>query len=154
MRTRASRRGPACVETLTDAVALLESTTAWLDLAHALTDLGAVLPQSGHTEQSGTRLRQALDLAEAQGSTAATEPAHAVLLAAGARPRRRRQTDVTALTRQESRIVMLAPGRLTNDEIASELFVARRTMEFHLTQAFRKLGIYGRHDLARALPRA
>jgi len=39
----------------------------------------------------------------------------------------------------------------TNREIAATLFVTLKTVELHLSNAYRKLGIAGRHELAAAL---
>jgi DNA-binding CsgD family transcriptional regulator len=40
---------------------------------------------------------------------------------------------------------------LNNQEIATALFVSRKTVEAHLTRAYRKLGIRSRTDLVRVL---
>ncbi|MEP6954923.1 MAG: LuxR C-terminal-related transcriptional regulator [Solirubrobacteraceae bacterium] len=40
---------------------------------------------------------------------------------------------------------------MANREIAAELVVAARTVEFHLSAAYRKLGVRGRGELAEAL---
>ncbi|EST36114.1 AAA family ATPase [Streptomyces roseochromogenus] len=143
--------GPAAIAALTEAVTLLESTPARIDLARALTDLGELLSAHGDIDASRTRLRQALDLAETTHARPLSERAHRALLATGARPRRKRQSGVSALTGRECRIATLAAEGMTNQQIATELFVTRRTVEFHLTRAFRKLGITTRKDLPRAL---
>ncbi|MER6379445.1 LuxR C-terminal-related transcriptional regulator [Streptomyces sp. NPDC001250] len=143
--------GPAALAALTEAVALLESTPARIDLARALADLGELLAAHGHIDESRTRLRQALDLAETAHARPLSERAHRALLDTGARPRRKRQSGVSALTSRECRIATLAAEGMSNQQIATELFVTRRTVEFHLTRAFRKLGITTRNDLPRAL---
>ncbi|MFD1046072.1 helix-turn-helix transcriptional regulator [Kibdelosporangium lantanae] len=53
----------------------------------------------------------------------------------------------SALTRQEARIVSLAAAGYSNRQIATQLFVTVRTVEFHLSGAYRKLGITGRRQL-------
>ena len=55
------------------------------------------------------------------------------------------------LTPTELRIAQLAATGLTNDEIASEVFVSRKTVEANLGRAYRKLEIRSRAQLARAL---
>ena len=45
----------------------------------------------------------------------------------------------------------LAAGGLTNREIAQELYVTRKTVEWHLHNAFRKLEVKSRSELASAL---
>ena len=60
-------------------------------------------------------------------------------------------TGVDALTASERRVAELAAEGLTNREIAQALFVTVRTVEGHLTQAFRKLDLRSREDLGVAL---
>ncbi len=45
----------------------------------------------------------------------------------------------------------LAAGGLTNKELAQQLFVSVRAVEFHLGNVFTKLGISSRRQLAGAL---
>ncbi|MFC8525938.1 LuxR C-terminal-related transcriptional regulator [Nocardia sp. NPDC057227] len=59
-----------------------------------------------------------------------------------------------ALTRQELRIAQLARLGDSNRVIAETLFLTVRTVEFHLSNVYRKLGISGRRELAVTLPSA
>ncbi|ATZ28996.1 Putative HTH-type transcriptional regulator [Streptomyces lavendulae subsp. lavendulae] len=63
------------------------------------------------------------------------------------------RTGSGALTASERRIVEPAAAGRTNTEIAGLLHLARRTVETHLTSAYRKLGIRGRAELPAALER-
>jgi DNA-binding NarL/FixJ family response regulator len=58
---------------------------------------------------------------------------------------------VHGLTKQETRVAGMAAQGLTNRQIAEALFLTRRTVELHLSGAYRKLGITGRAELATAL---
>jgi DNA-binding NarL/FixJ family response regulator len=49
-------------------------------------------------------------------------------------------------------VARLAADGATNRAIAQELFVSQKTVEFHLGQVFRKLGIASRADLPAHLP--
>ena len=73
------------------------------------------------------------------------------LRATGARPRRAPATGAGSLTPSERRIAELAAGGQQNREIAETLFVTTPTVEFHLRNAYRKLEITSRTQLAEAL---
>jgi DNA-binding CsgD family transcriptional regulator len=54
------------------------------------------------------------------------------------------------LTPTEERVVELVAEGLRNREIAARLFLSEKTVEFHLRNVFRKLGVRSRSELARA----
>jgi DNA-binding CsgD family transcriptional regulator len=129
---------------LRDAVAVLERSPARLEHARALTDLGA-------DTRDREALRTALEMAERLGATALAERAQAALIATGAKPRRRVLTGPDALTAAQLRVARLAADGASNREIAEQLFLTEKTVEGHLGQAYRKLGIRSRTQLASAL---
>ena len=55
------------------------------------------------------------------------------------------------LTPAEQRVAELVAAGRTNKEVASALFLTDRTVEGHLTNIYRKLGIRSRAELARSL---
>jgi DNA-binding CsgD family transcriptional regulator len=55
------------------------------------------------------------------------------------------------LTPTERRVAELVAGGMTNQDVAAALFVSPRTVEFHLRNVFRKLGVHARGELARRL---
>jgi DNA-binding CsgD family transcriptional regulator len=67
------------------------------------------------------------------------------------RVRRAAERGLAALTPSERRIAARAAAGASNPEIAQELFVTVKTVEMHLSNAYRKLGIVGRRELERAL---
>ncbi|MBX3079941.1 MAG: AAA family ATPase [Cryobacterium sp.] len=58
---------------------------------------------------------------------------------------------VASLSPSEFRVASLAAQGLSNREIAGNLFVTLKTVEFHLSHCYRKLGVQARNDLARTL---
>jgi DNA-binding NarL/FixJ family response regulator len=73
------------------------------------------------------------------------------LRAAGARPRTAALGGVESLTARELRVASMAAEGRTNREIAQALFVTPKTVEVHLSGAYRKLDIRSRRDLPAAL---
>jgi ATP/maltotriose-dependent transcriptional regulator MalT len=141
------------VDTLEEAVEVLDGTEGRLDHAVALIELGALLRRSGSPAAAREPLRAGMDLAARCGATAYADRAHGELVAAGSRPRRDRRflTGPEALTAGEFRVAELAATGLTNREIAQRLFVTQAAVQFHLRNTFRKLGIAARRELAEAL---
>ena len=133
------------------AVDVLAGSELRVSHARALIDLGAALRRRGHRRDARPPLREGLDLANRCGSVVETERAMDELRAAGARPRRPNLRGVDSLSAQERRIAALATDGLNNREIAETLFLTRRTVEMHLTGAYRKLDVSGREHLAAAL---
>ena len=148
LRAAALMRGGAdALALLDEAVAVLDGSGATLSLAHALADQGAALREAGRRKESREPLRRALKLAERCGATALQRRARAGLTAGGGRPPRSETTGLAALTPAERRVAALAASELTNREIAQTLFVTEKTVEIHLTNAYRKLGIRSRWQL-------
>ena len=59
-----------------------------------------------------------------------------------------------SLTERELQLARLVVDRKTNPEIAAELFLSQKTVETHLRNIFRKVGVSSRVELARAVERA
>jgi DNA-binding CsgD family transcriptional regulator len=70
------------------------------------------------------------------------------LEATGEHARKRTVDTLYELTPQESQVSRLAAEGSTNQQIAAQLFISTRTVEYHLAKAFRKLGVKSRTQLA------
>ncbi len=131
------------------AAAAVDGTPFELEAARCLTDLGTVLRHRGAVGPARDRLRRGFELATRCGAGPLAERARSELVATGARPRRAAIRGADALTATESRICSLAAAGLSNREIAQELFLVVKTVEFHLTASYRKLGISSRNRTQR-----
>ena len=130
---------------------MLSPSPARLELAAALTDLGAALRRGNQRAEARDVLRRALELAEISGAAPLAERARTELAATGARPRSVRLSGVESLTASERRVAEMAAEGLTNRQIAQALFVTPKTVEVHLSSVYRKLEISSRAELARVL---
>jgi DNA-binding CsgD family transcriptional regulator len=72
-------------------------------------------------------------------------------MACGLAPAKRRDGDWERLTPQELCVARLAASGLSNRELAAELMVSVKTVEFHLSHAYRKLAVGSRKELASRL---
>ena len=115
-----------------------------LERARALVDLGARRGAAGERAAARALLRDAHDVAHACGAGALAERARVELRLVAGRPRTPAGAD---LTPAERRIVDLAAAGATNREIARRLFLSPKTVEMHLSSAYRKLGVAGRRSL-------
>ncbi|MFB8173300.1 helix-turn-helix transcriptional regulator, partial [Kitasatospora purpeofusca] len=99
----------------------------------------------------GRALREAAGRAERLGAVRQRAAALEALRASGARIGRGDHAGAEALTDSELRICRLAAAGHSNAEIAAMLHLAVRTVETHLTNSFRKLGVRRRLELPGAL---
>ncbi|MGQ0575786.1 MAG: AAA family ATPase [Pseudonocardia sp.] len=139
------------VDQLREAVEVAAGSPARLEYTKALAALGATLRRAGRVREAREPLRQAAELAQACDAQGLAEQARAELYAAGGRPRTAASTGPGSLTAGERRVVELAARGATNREVAQALFVTPKTVELHLSNAYRKLGISSRRRLADAL---
>jgi DNA-binding CsgD family transcriptional regulator len=158
LRAVAAAGGPGDpVAALREAVTVLRGSTARMELAHALCDLGAAERRAGRRTAAREPLREAVELARECGAAPLMALARDELAASGARPRRERWTGPDALTPSERRVAELAAAGRTNREIAQALFVTTKTVGTHLGHIYGKLGLQGaqaRERLAAAIKTA
>jgi DNA-binding CsgD family transcriptional regulator len=139
------------VDMLRSASLLLADSPLRLDEARVRVALGAALRRAGHRVDSRGPLREGYELAVTCGAEALAETARSELRASGIRVQRTEASGADALTASERRIAQLAASGLSNPEIAQELFLTVKTIEMHLTRAYRKLDIRRRSELPAAM---
>jgi DNA-binding CsgD family transcriptional regulator len=143
--------GKAGIGLLQEAVEVLAGTEAQLKYARALVDLGSALRRENQRTEARERLREGVDLAQRIGAFGLAGRGNEEIAATGARPRKILQTGLDALTTSERRVAHLAADGMSNKEIAQTLFVTIKTVEVHLSHAYRKLEITSRAQLDKAL---
>ena len=140
-------QGDERIDRLTEAIAVLEGSSARLELAKARCDLGIALLRAGKRSEGGKALQTSLDEARRCGARGLAELAYEELKITGARPRRPAFSGLESLTASVRRVATMAAQGLTNREIAQSLFVTPKTVETHLSHVFAKLGVASRREL-------
>jgi DNA-binding NarL/FixJ family response regulator len=111
---------------------------------------GRLLRNVGRRHNALEQLRLARDHFEALGATAYLGRVDAELAATGfGRPRHRRSP--LQRTDREHDVATLAVGGLSNKQIATQLYVSVKAVEYHLRNVYGKLGINARYELRQHL---
>ncbi len=139
------------LQLLNESCVALDTSPSRLELARSQAELGAALRSSGQRSAARVPLRRALDTAAGAGAEPLVQRLREELAATGARPRRAALTGLDALTPTERRIAQLAAAGRANAQIAHDLYVTSKTVEWHLGNVFRKLQIASRTELAAAV---
>ena len=134
-----------------EAIDRLGRTQVRPELARAHLLYGEWLRGESRRRDARAELRTAYDLFAAMGIEAFAERARRELLATGDTVRKRTVETASELTAQEAHIARLAGDGRTNVEIGAQLFIGRRTVEWHLSKVFAKLDISSRRELPQAL---
>jgi DNA-binding CsgD family transcriptional regulator len=111
---------------------------------------GERLRRGRRRAEARVQLRSALDTFEGAGAMLWAERARTELHATGETARKRNVSTLDALTPQELRVARLVATGSSNKDVAAQLFLSRRTVEYHLGKVFTKLGVASRVELARA----
>ena len=146
--------GPAAENLYQEAIGQLGRSQMRVHLARAHLIYGEWLRREKRRADAREQLRTAHQMFASMGADGFAERAARELRASGERVRKR-TTDIPAeLTAREAEIARLAGDGLSNPEIAAQLFMSTRTVEYHLHKVFNKLAISSRNELHRALPNA
>jgi DNA-binding CsgD family transcriptional regulator len=145
--------GDAAEKLYRESIERLGRTRVHAELARAHLLYGEWLRRQRRRVDARTQLRTAHDMLETMGMEAFADRAGRELLATGETARKRTaRTADHKLTAQEVQIARMARDGLSNPEIAARLFISARTVQYHLSKVFTKLGIESRGQLGRVLP--
>lgn len=144
-------QGQAADELYLEAIERLQRCRMKLSLARARLLYGEWLRRERRSKDAREQLRSAYEMFETMGAQSFARRARVELLANGGRPPRTRHRSTVELTSQEGLVARLASERLSNQEIAAQLFLSPYTVDYHLRKVFRKLDINGRGELSRSL---
>lgn len=133
------------------AVAHLSASRMSGETARAHLLHGEWLRREGRRQEARDQLRMAHGLLTDMGAHAFAARAARELRATGEHPRARSEQPTDALTPHELHIARLVATGATSREVGAQLFLSPRTIEAHLRNIFRKLGITSRRQL-RGLP--
>ena len=150
---RAAERALASADAAAGADAPLEAAISRL-LA------GRALAAGGRGADATAELERAAHAFEEHGARRYREEAERELRRLGRRIHRRTSPGdpladgVGSLTERELQVARLIADHRTNPEIAAELFLSKKTVETHVRNMFRKLGVSSRNAIARAVESA
>ncbi|MEU7857212.1 AAA family ATPase [Nonomuraea sp. NPDC049141] len=145
----AARNVPArAEESFTSALGFLDGAACPLEEARVLLDLGRLQRRTGRRRAAAARLRAAEAIFARLGARPLVAACAQELEACGLEPP---GTVRLGLTPQEYSTARLVSSGLTNRQIARELLISVKTVEYHIGKIYTKLGIGSRVALAAKL---
>lgn len=130
-----------------EALALLDGLPLRYDLARVNFGYGQMLRRAGKRRAADTIINTARELYLSLGAQTFVQRCDRELKAGGVH-RLRGTRDRVELTPQEDAVTSLVVQGLSNREVAAELYVSPKTVQYHLTRVYAKLGVRSRTELA------
>ena len=142
---------PGARRTFEEAIDLLDGLPLRYDLARINFAYGQTLRRAGKRRAADTVISTARDLYLALGASTYVQRCERELKAGGVHPMSGPRGPVD-LTPQEDAVAALVARGLSNREVAAELYISAKTVQYHLTRIYAKLGIRSRTELAAFRP--
>jgi DNA-binding CsgD family transcriptional regulator len=130
-----------------EAIRLHRGSARAFDRARTGLVYGEHIRRMRHRVRAREHLRSAVDDFDRVGAGAWADRARNELRATGESARRRAVPVGDGLTPQELQVARFVAGGASNKEVAGQLFLSPRTVEYHLRKVFQKLGISSRAEL-------
>jgi DNA-binding CsgD family transcriptional regulator len=130
------------------ALATLANLTMPFERALVELAYGQALRRGGQRRAAAVQLQAARDRFAALRAAPFLELCERELRGCGLAPARRSDFDPGKLTAQEQAVARLVAIGMSNRQVAAELFVSVKTVQFHLTHIYAKLGVGSRAELA------
>lgn len=138
----------AGIAVLDDAIEQISSLPLPLYESRIVFEFGQILRRHGQRRRADAMFRRATEVFSELGASTFVDRAFREQRAVGLGPRLHTQDE---LTPQELEIAQLVASGATNREVAEELYLSIKTVEYHLTRVYRKLRVKRRNELAHAL---
>lgn len=138
------------IRLLDDGVDAIESVPMPAYQSRIIYEYGQVLRRLGRRRRADEMFARAGEIFAAMGATEFVDRCNRERRAGGLGTR---VTNSAGLTPQEEEIAAIIADGASNREAAAELFLSPKTVEYHLTRVYRKLGIRTRSELPGALRR-
>ncbi|MFW0785378.1 LuxR C-terminal-related transcriptional regulator [Gordonia sp. CPCC 206044] len=133
--------------TFDEALELLDGLPLRYDVARVNFAYGQTLRRAGKRRAADAVIGTARDIYLSLGATTYVERCDRELKAGGINAARS-DRDSVDLTPQEEAVTALVARGLSNREVAAELFISPKTVQYHLTRIYAKLGLRSRSELA------
>ena len=140
---------PGARRAFDEALGLLDGMPLRYDLARINFAYGQTLRRAGKRRAADVVIGTARELYLSLGARTYVERCDRELKAGGLHPVRGPRGQVE-LTPQEDAVSALVAQGLSNREVAAELYVSPKTVQYHLTRIYAKLGLRSRSELAAA----
>ena len=146
------RRGASSGE-FDEAIDLHGQTPDVFEAARTRLAYGARLRRAGRRVSARDELREAIEAFDSLGAEPWSNLARVELEATGETARKRDPSTLDQLTPQELQIALLLADGRTTREAAASMFLSPKTIEYHLRNVYRKLGVHSRPELSEAMAR-
>lgn len=133
------------------AVELYEHTDQPFEAARTHLLFGRHLRRTRQKFEARASLHAALEIFQTLGADLWASRAREELRATGVRVQPRAATSTVKLTPQEARIAEAVAEGFTNRDIAAQMFLSTRTIDYHLRKMYQKAGVNSRAELTRVL---